>query len=69
MQEKYRLNIWFVFSNEKNHFNIWYWIPVLKVKENGKKYSNYFAVPMEDFIIASKNQGIEKLFSEMMKFV
>jgi len=69
MQEKYRLNIWFVFSNEKNHFNIWYWIPVLKVKENGKKYSNYFAVPMEDFIIVSKNQGIEKLLSEMMKFV
>ena len=69
MQEKYRLNIWYVFSNTKNHFNIWYWIPVLKVREIGKnkKFGDYFGIPLENFIVVSKNQGIDKLFLEMME--
>ncbi len=69
MQEKYRLNIWYVFSNERNHFNIWYWIPVLKVREIGEEYGDYFAVPMENFVIVSKNQGMDRLFAEMLKFI
>lgn len=70
IQEKYRLNIWYVFSNSKNHFNVWYWIPVSKVKEIGKdkKYGDYFGIPIEEFIIISKNQGLNKLFAEMDKF-
>jgi hypothetical protein len=68
VQEKYRLNIWYVFSNARNHFNIWYWIPVSKVKE-GEKYGEYFGIPLDEFIVISKSQGINRLFSEMDKFI
>jgi len=70
VQEKYRLHIWYVFSNARNHFNIWYWIPVSKVKEVGmdKKYGDYFGIPLDNFIVISKAEGIEKLFSEISKF-
>ena len=56
MQEKYRLDIW-------------YWMLVLKVKEMGenKKFGEYFGIPLENFIVVSKNQGMDKLFLEMME--
>ncbi|KAA0004476.1 MAG: hypothetical protein DRN33_02630 [Thermoplasmata archaeon] len=70
LQEKYRLNIWYVFSDITNHFTVWYWIPVSKVREIGKdkNYGEYFGIPLDNFIVISKNQGIERLFSEMKKF-
>ena len=70
VQEKYRLNIWYVFSNDIDHFNIWHWIPVSKVREIGKNsnYGEYFGIPMDKFIVLSKSQGIEALFSGMSKF-
>ena len=47
VQEKYRLHIWYVFSNAINHFSTWYWIPVSKVKEIGeeRKYRGYYGIP------------------------
>ena len=70
IQEKYKLNIWYVFSNAINHFSTWYWIPVSKVKEIGeeRKYRGYYGIPIEEFIIISKTQGINKLFAEMDRF-
>jgi len=44
-------------------------IPVSKVREVGNKYGDYFAISIEDFIIVSKNQGIDRLFLEMAKFI
>ncbi len=78
LQNYFNLQVWYVFANENEHFNNWYWIPVSKVLEFSKKEKtifpsskfggNYCQVSMKKFIQVSQSDNIGRLFSEISKF-
>jgi len=74
LQKYFNLQVWYVFSNSDQHFNIWYWIPVSTVLEK-KVYPKelntkceYLSVPLKEFITISENDNLGRLFSEIPKF-
>ena len=73
LQNYFNIQVWYAFSNEHNHFNTWHWIPVSKVLELGKVFTNpegqnYCAVSMNKFVQVSQTDNIGRLFTEMSKF-
>ena len=53
----------------KNEIPFWYIHPNIGfiLTDVDKKFGDYFGIPLENFIVVSKNQGIDKLFLEMME--
>jgi len=77
LQNYFNLQVWYVFANERNHYTTWYWIPVSKVLEIGKKekkifdgpHGSYCSISMDKFIQVSQSSGnIGSLFAEIPKF-
>jgi len=73
LQNYFNLQVWYVFSHERDHFNNWYWIPCSKVLELGKSYKSprtgaHMAVPLDNFITVSTTDNLGRVFSEMSKF-
>jgi len=73
LQKHFNLHIGYVFSNAPQHFSVWYWIPVSRVLSKGRCFSSkekteFYAVPITEFIQVSKTEGVERLFSQMAKF-
>ena len=69
--DEYEIPFWYIYQEPDTFASVFRKEKVKRpdFKENGRRYSGYFAVPIEDSIIVSKNQGIEKLLSEMMNFI
>ncbi len=74
LQKYFNLQVWYVFSSDKSHFNTWYWIPVQKVVETKEIYlskkdrNEYFSVPMSQTIQISKDDSLNRLFSKISAF-
>ena len=73
LQKRFNLPVWYVFSNAKQHFSVWYWIPTSHVISKGqifpsKNKTEYYAVPITECIQVSKTDSLERLFSQMTKF-
>ncbi len=78
LQNFFNLQVWYIFANEMDHYNDWYWIPASKVLEFAKKENkifhnfksggNYCQVSMKKFIQVSHNDNIGRIFAEIPKF-
>ena len=73
LQRFFNLQVWYVFSNEKYHFNTWFWIPVSKVLELGREYKSktngkgYFSVSLDDLHQVASSDSLDRVFSQMLK--
>lgn len=74
LQRDFNVQVWFVFSNEKEFFNNWYWIPSSMVSERGEvkiaKKTNepFYQVSIKDFITVNSRDSIGRLFTEIFYF-
>ena len=79
LQNYFNLQVWYALSNEREHYQTWYWIPasqVLEIAEKEKRIfdgpkeqGKYCAIPMDKFIQVSHSSGtIGTLFTEIPKF-
>ena len=74
LQKYFNLQVWYVFSNPAQHFSVWYWMPASIVMDCGRVFKNrdgdeYVSVPIDKFIVLSKNDNLGRLFSEIPKFL
>jgi len=69
LQKYFNIQVWFVFSHSKYHYNTWSWIPVQQVKDVGELYTShdnreFYGVRVEDMIQLSGNDGLGTLLSK-----
>ena len=77
LQNYFNLQVWYVFTNERDHYKTLHWIPVSKVLEIGEKEKKIFdgprgaycSIPMDKFIQVPHSSGnMGSLFAEIPKF-
>lgn len=72
LQRNFNLQVWFVISNEDSDYKTWFWIPVSKVLETGKREKfvssksgmDFFAIPITEFIQIAFDDSLDRLFSK-----
>ena len=70
LQKYFNIQVWYVFSHRKYHYNTWSWIPAQKVIELGEIYTSkqdnreFYGVRAEDTIQLSGNDGLSTLLSK-----
>ena len=73
LQRNFNIQVWYALSNEDYDYKTWFWIPVSKVLEIGKmeKYTSgksgtdFFAIPLSEFIQIAFDDSLDRLFSRI----
>lgn len=70
LQRVFNLHVWYAISHE--HYQTWFWIPVSKVLEVGERMakkdgSEYYSVPIKEFIQVSIKDSIERIFTHVLR--
>lgn len=84
LQKLINIQCWYVISNEDNHFQTWYWIPMNKIieiikdpkKNNAFKFKlkadpkkESYSVPISEFIQVSSNDSLSRIFEKIFEFI
>lgn len=72
LQRNFNLEVWYAISNEHSAYKTWYWIPIPKIFEKGKRFTSskskedYFSVKLEEFTQIAYDDSLDRLFSKLL---